>query len=153
MTAELDRFERAYRNLGARLWRALLGYTGDPEIASDALAEAFAQALARDGDLLSLEDWVWTSAFRIAAGMLKKQRRSGHALPESGYELPESVRDLVQALARIPKQQRLAVVMHDYGDRPTSEVAAVMGISPATVYVHLHQGRRRLRKLLEDFDE
>jgi hypothetical protein len=41
---------------------------------SDALAEAFAQALARDGDLLSLEDWLWTSAFRIAAGMLKKRR-------------------------------------------------------------------------------
>jgi len=153
MTAEVDRFELAYRNLGARLWRALLGYTGDPEIASDALAEAFAQALARDGDLLSLEDWVWTSAFRIAAGMLKKQRGNGHALPESGYELPEPVRDLVHALSRIPKQQRLAVVMHDYGDRPTSEVAAVMGISPATVYVHLHQGRRRLRKLLEDFDD
>ena len=153
MTAEVDRFERAYRALGARLWRALLGYTGDPEIASDALAEAFAQALARDGDLLSLEDWVWTSAFRIAAGMLKKQHGSGHALPESGYELPEPVRDLVQALSHVSKQQRLAVVMHDYGDRPTSEVAAVMGISPATVYVHLHQGRRRLRKLLEDIDE
>jgi RNA polymerase sigma-70 factor (ECF subfamily) len=153
MTAEVDRFELAYRTLGARLWRALLGYTGDPEMASDALAEAFAQALARDGDLLSLEDWVWTSAFRIAAGMLKKQRGSGQAPPESGYELPEPVRDLVQALSRIPKQQRLAVVMHDYGDRPTSEVAAVMGISPATVYVHLHQGRRRLRKLLEDIDE
>lgn len=153
MTEEVDRFERAYRNLGARLWRALLGYTGDPEIASDSLAEAFAQALARGGDLLSLEDWVWTSAFRIAAGMLKKQRGGGDSLPDSGYELPESVQDLVQALSRIPKQQRLAVVMHDYGDRPTGEVAAVMGISPATVYVHLHQGRRRLRKLLEDFDE
>ena len=41
------------------------------------------------GDLLSLEDWVWTSAFRITAGMLKKQRGSGHTMPESGYELPE----------------------------------------------------------------
>ena len=31
------------------MWRALVGCTADPEIASDALAEAFAQALARRG--------------------------------------------------------------------------------------------------------
>ncbi|MDH4113114.1 MAG: sigma-70 family RNA polymerase sigma factor [Actinomycetota bacterium] len=153
MTAEVDRVERAYRDLGARLWRALLGYTGDPEIASDALAEAFAQALARGNDLRSLEDWVWTSAFRIAAGMLKKQHMGEQLPSEERYGLPEPVADLVHALSRISKQQRLAVVMHDYGDRPTHEVATVMGVSPATVYVHLHQGRKRLRKLLEGFDE
>jgi RNA polymerase sigma-70 factor (ECF subfamily) len=153
MTTERERLEVAYRHLGGRLWRALLGYTGDPEIASDALAEAFAQALAREGDLRSPEDWIWTAAFRIAAGMLKTHRRGGNALPEARYELPEPVADLVQALSRIPKQQRLAVVMHDYGDRPTKEVAAVMGVSQATVYVHLSQGRKRLRNLLEDLDE
>ena len=43
--------ERLYRRDGARLWRSLLGFTGDPELAKDAMAEAFAQALGR-GDAI-----------------------------------------------------------------------------------------------------
>ena len=46
----------------------------------------------------------------------------------------------------------MAIVLHDYADRPTREVAAVLGVSVATVHVHLSQGRRRLRTLLEDDD-
>jgi DNA-directed RNA polymerase specialized sigma24 family protein len=36
------RFEVTYREHGARLWRSVLLYSGDPEVASDAVAEAFA---------------------------------------------------------------------------------------------------------------
>ena len=42
-----DRFEGLYREHGDRLWRSLLLFTGRPEIASDAAAEAFAQAIRR----------------------------------------------------------------------------------------------------------
>ena len=152
MTAEAGRLELAYRQIGDRLWRALLGYTGDREIANDALAEAFAQALSREDELRSPADWVWASAFRIAAGMLKNGLHTEHVPREGHYDLPDPVEDLVRALARISEHQRLAIVMHDYADRPTSEIAAVMGVTTATVHVHLSQGRRRLRKLLEDGD-
>lgn len=152
MTAGAERLELAYRQIGDRLWRALLGYTGDREIASDALAEAFAQALSREDKLRSPADWVWAAAFRIAGGMLKNRLNTGHVSREAHYDLPDPVEDLVRALARISAHQRLAIVMHDYADRPTSEIATVMGVTTATVHVHLSQGRRRLRKLLEDGD-
>jgi RNA polymerase sigma-70 factor (ECF subfamily) len=150
MTAERESIEQVYRDLGDRLWRALLGFTGDPDVASDALAEALAQALARDGDIRSPADWVWTSAFRIARGLLKDRGRAPPVASEAHYELADSVRDVVQALAQLPERQRLAIVLHDYGDRATAEVADMLGITTATVYVHLSQGRKRLRKLLED---
>jgi RNA polymerase sigma-70 factor, ECF subfamily len=153
MTAQREAIELAYREHGQRLWRALLGYTGDPELASDAVAEAFAQALARDGDLHSPADWVWTSAFRIARGLLKDRRGQPLSSSTGAYDLPESAADVVRGLAHVSERQRLVVVLHDYGDRSTSEVAAMLGISTATVYVHLSQGRKRLRKLLEDVDE
>jgi DNA-directed RNA polymerase specialized sigma24 family protein len=38
--------ERLYREGGDRMWRAVLAFAGDPEIASDAVAEAFAQVPA-----------------------------------------------------------------------------------------------------------
>jgi RNA polymerase sigma factor (sigma-70 family) len=62
------------------------------------------------------------------------------------------VPELLTALRHLSPNQRVAVVLHDYADRPTVEVANVLNCSRATVYVHLSQGRRRLLKLLEDQD-
>ena len=42
-----DRIERLYRELGDSIRRGLLAFSGDPEVASDAVAEAFAQAAVR----------------------------------------------------------------------------------------------------------
>ena len=140
--------EDVYRDHAPRLWRAVLGYAGDPDVASEAVAEAFAQLIARQkrAPVDSPAGWVWTAAFRIAAGLLQRSAQ----LPvedQSAYELPEPVVDLVRTLARLPERQRIAVVLHDYADRPTAEVANVMGIAKPTVYVHLRNGRQRLREL------
>ena len=76
-----DRVEAAYRQHSAKMWRTLLAYSGDPDVASDALAEAFAQALRRETAIRHVERWVWRAAFRIAAGEL--QTASSHPHPRS----------------------------------------------------------------------
>ena len=43
VSADSAAIERLYREEGPRLWRALLGYTGDAETAGDTVMEAFAQ--------------------------------------------------------------------------------------------------------------
>jgi RNA polymerase sigma factor (sigma-70 family) len=150
VTEAKDSLERLYREQGAKLWRALFAFSGDREVASDALAEAFTQALARGKAIEKLDGWVWTAAFRIASGELKMRSRSGQRVPDRSYEMPITVTDMVSALAQLSPKQRLAVVLHDYADRPTDEVARVLGASRATVHVHLSQGRRRLRSILGD---
>jgi lactoylglutathione lyase len=42
-----EQLERLYREQGAKMWRAVLAFAGDPEVADDAVAEGFAQALHR----------------------------------------------------------------------------------------------------------
>jgi hypothetical protein len=42
-----DGVERAYRAQAEQLWRALVLFCGDREVASDAVSEAFAQAISR----------------------------------------------------------------------------------------------------------
>jgi RNA polymerase sigma-70 factor (ECF subfamily) len=69
------------------------------------------------------------------------------------YEPQDPVPELMTALGQISPNQRLAVLLHDYADRPTSEIAAILGCSRATIHVHLSQGRRRLRALLQVTDE
>ena len=144
--------ERAYREHGQRLWRAVLAYGGDPEIASDAVAEAFAQALRRGSAIREPERWVWTAAFRIAAGELKERRRRNDQPVADPYVLPDEAIELASVLRTLPDKQRAALVLHYYADLPNDRIAEILGITRATVRVHLSQGRRRLKQLLEDDD-
>jgi RNA polymerase sigma-70 factor (ECF subfamily) len=151
VTERQTRVEAVYREEFPRLWRALYAYAGDPEIASDAAAEAYARAMRDEDRIRDVTAWTWRVAFRLAAAEL---RRRSTPLPAGldGYEVPHPVPELVSALRTLSPNQRLAVVLHDYADRPTSEVAEAIGCSKATVHVHLSQARRRLRTLLEDTD-
>jgi RNA polymerase sigma-70 factor (ECF subfamily) len=148
-----ERVAAVYRDHNKRMWRALFSFAGDPDIASDAMAEAFARALRDPHTIRDLTAWVWRVAFRIAAGELRQRRTTTDMFTNTSYELPEPVPELLTALRQLSPNQRVAVVLHDYADRPTGEVADVLGCSRATVYVHLGQGRRRLLKLLEDRDD
>jgi RNA polymerase sigma-70 factor, ECF subfamily len=142
--------ERLYREHGGRLWRSLFAFSGDREVASDAVAEAFAQALRRGTALRDPLAWTWRAAFRIARGELKRRRDPGMPGPSSSYEMPEPALEVVRALGRLSPSQRAAVVLHHVADRPVREVAGTMGTSPAAVRVHLSRGRRRLRELLKE---
>ena len=104
--------EALYREQGARMWRAVLAFAGDPEVASDAVAEAFAQALRRGNAIRRPERWLWRAVFRIATGELHARRRLMRGDVEPAYEMEEPARELVEALARLSERQRAAVVLH-----------------------------------------
>jgi RNA polymerase sigma-70 factor (ECF subfamily) len=143
--------EALYRRDGGRLWRAVLMYAGDREVASDAVAEAFAQALRRDQAIRDPRRWVWRAAFRIAAGELKRRRRPALQIEEA-YEQSDLPLLLREALARLSPKQRAAVVLHHYAGYPVRDVARIIGSTSSAVGVHLHRARDRLRRLLEDND-
>lgn len=150
VTEERDEsLESLYEDLAGRLWRALFAYAGDRDVASDAVAEAFAQYLRRVRAVRSPARWIWRSAFRIAAGELK-ERRMTRSLPPVLPELPQQTGDLVSTLRLLPPKQRAAMILHYYAGYRTREIAEILGSTSATVRVHLSQGRRRLRRLLEE---
>ncbi len=141
--------EAVYREDGARLWRALFAYSNDAELASDAAAEAFAQAVARGTAIRDVRRWVWRTAFRVAAGDLKN--RSNYArvpMPEGvthDFHLDD---ELVAALQGLTAQQRLVIVLHYYVDCPVGEISRRTGMNPLAVRSHLSRGRKRMRLLL-----
>ena len=139
-----------YRQEGQRLWRAVFAYAQDREVASDAVAEAFAQCIRRGEAVIDPRAWVWRASFRIAAGEMKNRGRDVHAAIEGSYEMPEDAGRLLAALRTLPPNQRAAMTLRHYAGYPTSEVADLLGCSTATVRVHLSRARRRLRGLLED---
>ena len=145
--------ERLYREEGRKLWWALMGFSGDAEIASDSVAEAFAQALGRGDALSDPLGWIWKVAFRVAAGEPKHRAQTVHQVPEVAAPTEQRASELISLLRELPQKQRAAIVLHYYADRPVRQIAAVLGVSAATARVHLHRGRRRLMRLMEDDDD
>ena len=150
MVREGTSIEDVFRERSGAIWRQLLLFTGDPEIASDAVAEAFAQAIRRGPEVESPAAWVTRAAFRIAAGELKARRPTGYPIAEGAYEMPEPAFELVAALAHLSPKQRAAAVLHFRDGYTAPEVAEIIGSTTSAVGVHLHRARKRLRQLLED---
>lgn len=142
--------EALYRQDGVRLWRALLAFAGDPEVASDAVSEAYSQLLRRGAGVRNPQAWVWRAGFRIAAGELKRRSTTTDRIPDLGYLHPEVDTELVDALARLPEKQRAAVVLFYYADASLRDIAERTGASQLSVRVNLSRGRKRLKELLGD---
>ena len=143
--------EAVYRQDGARLWRALYVYADNEEVASDAVAEAFAQALRRGSAIRDVRGWVWRSAFRLAAGDLKRQSGLSHGpMPEGASHDAHPDEELLAALQELTPQQRAVIVLHYYADCPVREIARRTGINQLAVRAHLSRGRKHLRVLLGD---
>ncbi|MDH4111562.1 MAG: RNA polymerase sigma factor [Actinomycetota bacterium] len=149
-------YEALYREHGDRLWRSVFLYSGDRDVASDAVVEAFAQAIARGDEIHSPLAWVTRAAFRIAAGDLQERRRTIqpiHPVPEPAYDLRELEVPLAPELARLSPKQRAAVILHDVEGFRLQEVAELIGSTTSAVGVHLHRAHRRLRAMLEESED
>lgn len=143
------RVEELYRSESARLHRSLVGWSGSPDVAAEAVSETFAQLLGRGDAVRDPRAWVWRTAFRVAAGELAR-RSDASSLPAPALvDEPEPPPPVVELLAELSELQRSAVVLHHYAGFTTEEVADIVDSTPAAVRVHLMRGRRRLRALLE----
>ena len=154
-TATTDRVHEAWVAHHEKLWRSVLAWSGDREVASDAVAEAFAQATRRGAAIDDVGRWVWRAAFRIAGGLLADRRRhDGGAGPDlvDAASLPADAVELVDALARLSDDDRTVVVLSLVGGWSSAEVGRLVGASSGTVRVRLHRAKARLRTLLEDHD-
>ena len=146
--------EEVYRDQADRLWRSLYAFAGNADIASDAVAEAYAQVLRRGSAVRDPNAWTWRAAFRIASGALSAARSEIRSEQRSSVHVDQYADpDLIAALHRLPDGQRAAVILFYFGDMPVREIAIRLGSNSLAVRANLSRGRRRLRQLLGDDDE
>jgi RNA polymerase sigma-70 factor (ECF subfamily) len=156
------------------LARAMTLITHDPDVARDAVQEAFAR-LCRE--------WPTVSGYQHQAAWVRKvalnqvrdqQRRAGRRarlflslehldqdpsdlgprdtanFDLASYDPPaEGNPELWRAVRRLPEKQRTAVGLFYIADLNVSEVAAAMGVSEGTVKRHLDRARNTLRTKME----
>ena len=156
MELELDEhlgFDALYAEVGPRLWRAVLAYTGgNRDLTDDVVAEAFARTLERSDDVRAPEAYLFRVAFRLAARELRRTRSSGDVPERPVWDDPGLV-ELFDAMRSLSPGQRAAVFLRYQADLPVAEVARLMGTSAGMVRIHLLRGRRKLAAMLGGDDD
>lgn len=165
--ALVRRHERAIYNVALRI----AGRTGAAnEITQDTFLRAYG-ALERfqGGDF---RPWVLRIATNRAYDELRRRRRAPDSFDELDYEPRvawttlarhedpvaraerlDLAETLTAALARLPFDQRLAVVLSDVQGYGYDEIAAITGVPYGTVKSRLSRARARLRAILHGLGE
>ena len=68
--------------------------------------------------------------------------------PEAGVLSNERARQIAAAVEQLPERQRAVFTLCHLAEQSTAEVSKALGLSEATVRVHLFRAVRKLRKLL-----
>ena len=144
-----DRVEAVYRAVHPRLWRSLLAYTGDADLASDAEAEAFAQVIRRGDAVEDVAAWVWRSAFRIASGLLAS-RSSSLGNVDGPVSATHSMAEFLSLLSGLSAQQRACVALRYVGEYTAPEIGDLLGTSAGTVRVQLNRAHAVLRESITE---
>ena len=152
-------FDEFYTASFARLVGQLQAMIGSRDEAQDCVQEAFARAWSHRAKLNRTEHpeaWVRTTAYRLAVSRWRRtvvrRRPADRALhPQRPVAGPDPDRvALLAALARLPLDQRRALVLHHLCDLSVAAVAAETGAPEGTVKARLSRGRAALAALLDD---
>ena len=134
---------------------------GDRDRMDDALQEAYVKAFRAlpgfRGDS-SVGTWLYRITYNACLDELRRSRRVQHVPLDEAVEQPGGSRDpadvagprgdLAQALARLPPDERAAVLLVDAQGFDYREAARALGIPEGTVASRLNRARASLRSAL-----
>jgi RNA polymerase sigma-70 factor (ECF subfamily) len=148
-----DLYRREYLSVVALAYGLSGSRGGAEELAQEAFLEAH-----RAWDRISRYDdpaaWVRRVVVNRSVSHVRRRVAEARALTrvmgrrELPAVLPESDAEFWRAVRQLPRRQAQAVALHYLDDLSVADVAAVLEISPDTVKVHLHRGRRALADAL-----
>jgi RNA polymerase sigma factor (sigma-70 family) len=156
--------------LEPRLIGTLTLYCGDPLVAEELAQETLVRLLDRWGQVQHMASpaaWAHRVAINLANSRFRRlraerrarQRLEGHAVRAQsddmhGVDMAAHIA-VREAVSRLPKRQRTALVLRYYADLPVTEVATLMECSPGTVKSLTHHAIGALRQagLVERYDE
>ncbi|MEM8960149.1 MAG: RNA polymerase sigma factor [Acidobacteriota bacterium] len=168
--------EEAIPNLldehGGRIYHLGLRICGGPDLAEDLVQETFLNAFRKWESFEGRAEpstWLYTIAARVCQRM--KRLRAGEpqrmetlddllpgpddAVPALGDPHDEMVRreaesKVQEAIATLPLDFRLPLVMKDIVELPLVAIAEILGVKEATIKTRVHRARLKLRQALVD---
>jgi RNA polymerase sigma-70 factor (ECF subfamily) len=168
VAGDRDAFGELFRRHRHRLWSVAIRVLGDREEAADAVQDAMVSAYRAAASFRG-EAAVSTWLHRVVVNACLDRARKLNAHPvvpltaevASGLDRPDTRADdqlaagelrsaLRAALATLPPDHRIALVLVDMEGYPVDEVARMLGIPSGTVKSRCARARARLVPLLAD---
>jgi RNA polymerase sigma factor (sigma-70 family) len=150
-----DAFEALYDGYHRQILSFCRQMLGSPEEAEDAVQQTFMAAyndLVRSDKAIKLRPWLYTIARNHCYSMLRARRE--HASIEdvepsveglaAEVQRRQDLRDLLRDLARLPEDQREALVLSELGSLSHDEIATVIGCPQGKVKALVFQARSSL---------
>ena len=164
MTDGVPTWEEVARDYGRFMYSVAYRLAGNDEDAQDLVQEALIRV--RRGleryEPGSLEGWLARIVTNVFLDEVRRRRRRPtDALPDDPERvLPTSPAadevstqlstEIQLALAALPEDFRVPVVLCDVADQSYEQIAATLGVPIGTVRSRLHRGRRMLRSMLSE---
>ena len=152
-----EAFGELFRRHRDRMWAVALRTSGDRELASDAVQDAFISAFRRAGSYrgeAAVTTWLHRIVVNACLDRLRRQRPTSelpeHDLPDArdAHASVETRLDVRQALDRLPEGQRMALVLVDMHGLSVAEAAEVLGVAEGTIKSRCARGRAAMAELL-----
>jgi RNA polymerase sigma-70 factor (ECF subfamily) len=157
-------FEALVRLHQDRLYGVALRMTGHPQDAQDAVQDALIHAwrgLPQFRQDAQFSTWlvrvVINRCHNLRRGWAAPAAAPDETLADAGASLETTVEDrrrqeaVIAAIARLPFDQRAALVLHTFDGRSQAEVAQLLGTTESAVKVRIHRARRALLGMLQDW--
>ncbi|MDP9271235.1 MAG: RNA polymerase sigma factor [Chloroflexota bacterium] len=164
-----EALEQAYRDYSADVYRVTYAILRDPEVAADAMQDAFGRAFEHWDEYDSqrpLRPWLHAIATRRALDLLRWRKVRSLALPWLHVEArqrerfgrdPADALSLREGIERelqgIAPRARAALILRHYYGYPYADIAKLLGTSPGTVGSLISRAHTHLRARLVAYRE
>lgn len=140
-------------------WR-ILGNDSDADDASQNAMISIARRIDTFDGRSSISTWIYRIATNAALDEIRRRRRRPHLVgdeavltvvdisSERAMASIDGADRLSEALARIPEEFRVALVLRDVADLDYEEIGRILDVPGGTVRSRIARGRARLAELL-----
>lgn len=154
-SGDVSAYAGLVRAYGRRVFAICLGMLGNSHDAEDIAQQVLLRGFNNIGELRDGERfgaWIGQIAKNLCINFMRSRKRSlralsGEAPARAGG--PREYPELEAALAKLPEEYRVVLMLYYFDGRSTKNIAEALVISQSAVHTRLSRARRELRNLLD----